>query len=395
MDCLSDSLSFIKPSSTMAVTQRASELKAQGVDILSLSVGEPDFPTPEHIIEAAKEALDRGATRYTSPGGTSSLRRAVAEQSTRVRGVPCDSEQVIITVGAKHAIFEFFQAVLNPGDEVIIPAPYWVSYPDQVRLFDGVPIIAKTSQEDGFLMTVEEFQRLATPKTKVLVINTPNNPTGAVYPKDLLEALVEAATSQGILVLSDEVYRDLVYGPHPHVSPLSTARSELRDRVFVVDGVSKSHAMTGWRIGWGLGNKEIIGGMMKIQSQSTSNPAAVSQAAAECAVKGKEDHLKLWNKEYAKRRTVMCKGLAEIDGIVCPVPGGAFYVLPSVKGVLERMGPDATDVTLCTYLLEDARVAVVPGAAFGAPGHIRLAYAASIATIEDALFRMKSAIDQL
>lgn len=395
MDILADSLSFIKPSPTMAVTQRAAELRSQGVDILSLSAGEPDFATPAPIIEAAKQALDNGMTRYTPAIGIESLRRAVAEQSAEVRGVPCDKDRVIITVGAKHAVFEFFQAVLNAGDEVIIPAPHWVSYPDQVRLFGGVPIIAQTTQEEEFLLTAEEFLRLLTPKTKVLVINTPNNPTGAVYSEDVLAELTEAACAEGVLVLCDEVYRDLVYGNHDHVSPLSVVKSEFRDRVFVVDGVSKSHAMTGWRIGWGIGNPEIVAGMSKIQSQSTSNPTAAAQVAAQAAVEGKADYRKKWNKEYAKRRNAMCKGLSAIDGISCATPDGAFYVFPSVKGVLARMGKNATDVTLSTYLLEEARVAVVPGSAFGVPGHIRLAYAVSLETVEEAVRRIKAALDRI
>ena len=395
MDILADSLSFIKPSPTMAVTQRAAELRAQGVDILSLSAGEPDFPTPDHIVEAAKRALDEGDTRYTPAIGTPQLRSAVAAQSTAVRGVPCDTDRVIITVGAKHAVSEFFQAVLNPGDEVIVPAPYWVSYPDQVRLFGGVPVIAQTSQEHGFLLSKEEFQRQVTPKTKVLVLNTPNNPTGAVYPGELLAELAETAAAQGVIVLCDEVYRDLVYGGHSHVSPLSAVKPELRDRIFVIDGVSKSHAMTGWRIGWGIGHPEIITGMAKVQSQSTSNPSSISQAAALAAVEGKAAYRKKWNKEYAKRRNTLCKGLGAMDGVSCPLPDGAFYAFPSVKGVLSRMGDGATDVTLSTYLLEEARVAVVPGSAFGAQGHIRLAYAVSLEVVEEAVRRIKAALNRL
>jgi aspartate aminotransferase len=395
MDLLADRLNLIRPSSTGAITQRAEELRDQGVDVLSLSVGEPDFDTPSHIFEAAVRALHSGMTRYTSAQGMPSLRRAVAMRSEQVRGVPCREDQVVVTVGAKHALFEFFQAVLNPEDEVIIPAPYWVSYPEQVRLAEGVPVIAQTSMRDGFTLTAQEFNRLKTPKTKVLVINTPNNPTGSVYPKRTLHELVEAAAGAGIWVLCDEVYRDLVYGHKKHVSPLSLARDEQRERVFVVDGVSKSFAMTGWRIGWGIGHPEVIQGMTKIQSQSTTNTATVAQAASLAALTGDTDFLSKWRKHYVKRRDAICGGLSRIEGVECPVPDGAFYVLPCVKTIVERMGDEATDVTLASTLLEEARVAVVPGSAFGAPGHLRLSYATSLEVIEEAVSRMKAVMDNL
>ncbi len=394
MDFLADRLELIKPSSTGAITQRAMELRAQGVDVLSLSVGEPDFDTPPHIVAAAKAALDQGATRYTETPGTASLRRAVAAQSEAIRGAPCDADRVIITAGAKHALFEFFQTVLNPDDEVIIPAPYWVSYPDQVRLAAGVPVIAQTAARDEFTLLPEQFERLRTPRTKVLVLNTPSNPTGGVYARKPLTRLVEAAIGAGVWVLSDEVYRELVYGRR-HVSPLTVARDDLRDRVFVVDGVSKTYAMTGWRIGWGIGHPEVIRGMAKIQGQSTTNASAVSQAAALAAIEGRTDFLAGWKKQYAARRDTLCARLSAIDGIECAVPDGAFYVLPSVRGVLARMGEEATDITLASTLLEEARVAVVPGSAFGAPGHLRLAYATSLERIEEATARMKAVIDRI
>ena len=277
MDRLADRLSAIKPSPTMAMTERAAALRSRGVDIISLSAGEPDFDTPPHIVAAAKKALDEGMTRYTPAPGLPSLRIQVAKQNEAMRGVPTRPEQVIITVGAKHALFEFFQAVLDPDDEVIIPRPYWVSYPDQVRLSGGVPVIAKTSPKEAFNLNLDELSRLKTAKTKVLVLNTPNNPSGAVYPPDRLKALTEAAVSDGIWVLCDEVYRELIYGDLAHVSPLSFVGSDLKGRVFVVDGVSKTYAMTGWRIGWGIGHPDVIKGITKIQRDRKRQQAKVAE----------------------------------------------------------------------------------------------------------------------
>ncbi|MCP4600603.1 MAG: pyridoxal phosphate-dependent aminotransferase [Proteobacteria bacterium] len=392
MDRFSARLSRIKPSATMSITQRASEMRARGIDVISFSAGEPDFDTPPHIIESAKKALDDGMTRYTSVAGIPDLRRAVAEETSEVRGVPCKPEQIIVTVGAKHTLYEFFQAVIDPGDEVIIPAPYWVSYPDQVLLSDGVPVIVKTRAENGFVLTPEAFTKALTLKTKVLVLNTPNNPTGAVYSAKAVEKLTEAAVEAGLFVISDEVYRELIYGDATHTSPLSVVAEDKRDKIFVVDGVSKTYAMTGWRIGWGIGHPDIIEAMSKVQGQSTSNPTAVAQAAALKAITGSKDFLPSWREEYKTRRDTIVEGLNRMQGVTCLKPGGAFYVLPSFKGVIERMGDDATDLALTEYLLEEARVAGVPGSPFGAPGHIRFSYAMSLKAIEEGLHRIEQAL---
>jgi aspartate aminotransferase len=395
MNKLAKRLSSVKPSPTLAVTQRAAELRSEGADVVSMSAGEPDFDTPAHIISAAKQALDDGMTRYTPAAGIPKLRKAVAEENFSVRGIESGNENVIVSVGAKHTLYEFFQAVINSGDEVIIPAPYWVSYPDQVLLAGGVPVIAETHAEDGFVLGADEFKKQLTDRTKVLVLNTPSNPTGAIYSEQEVRELTTAAVDAGVYVLSDEIYRDLIYGDATHTSPLSVVAENKRDLVFVVDGVSKTYAMTGWRIGWGIGDPDLIKGMTKIQSQSTSNPTAVAQAAALAAVEGAKDFLPDWIGEYATRREAICNGLAEMPGVDCLVPSGAFYVLPSVKGVIEKMGKGATDMTLATYLLEEALVAVVPGTAFGAPGHIRLSYATSLNAIQEALSRMKSALSKI
>lgn len=395
MKKLAERLSAIAPSTTGVVTERALALKAAGRDVISLSVGEPDFDTPSHIVAAAKRALDAGETRYTEASGVPALKRHVARVSERDRGVPASIDQIIITVGAKHALFNFFQAVLDPGDEVVVPAPYWVSYTEQVRLAGGVPVIASTSPENGYALTVEALNRLKSPRTKAVVINTPNNPTGTVYDGEGLAALTESAVRDGIFVVSDEVYRALVYGDRPHVSPLTLAPEGMRNRVFVVDGVSKTYAMTGWRIGWGIGDEEIIAAMAKIQSQATSNPASMAQAAAVAALSSPDDFLVAWRAAYRERRDLVVDGLSRMRGVTCGVPDGAFYVLPSVSGVLARMGEGATDVTLATYLLDEAGVAVVPGIAFGAPGHIRISYATALETLKEAIRRMGEAIEKL
>ncbi len=395
MDKLATRLSKIKPSATLSVSQRAGELRAEGVDIISFSAGEPDFSTPPHIVEAAKRAMDDGKTRYTPVAGVPELRRAVAEESARVRDVPCAPDQTIVTVGAKHTLYEFFAAVLNPGDEVIIPSPYWVSYPDQVLLLDAVPVIVETSAENGFVLTPEALQKVLTTKSKVLVLNTPSNPTGGVYSAEQVRALTQVAVDAGLFVLSDEIYRDLLYDGLSHTSPLSVVAEDKRDQIFVVDGVSKTYAMTGWRIGWGIGHPDIIKGMSKIQGQSTSNPTSIAQAGALAAVTGPRDFLAGWVEKYVARRDTIVDRLGKMDGVSCLKPGGAFYVLPSFQGVIDRMGGDADDLRLTTHLLEEARIAGVPGSPFGAPGHIRLSYATSLEAIEKGLERLEEALARI
>ncbi|HUT78167.1 MAG TPA: pyridoxal phosphate-dependent aminotransferase [Polyangia bacterium] len=395
MTQLSTRLDEIKPSPTLAVTQKAQELRARGIDVISFSAGEPDFDTPPHIREAAKAALDRGATRYTAVAGIPELREAVAKESATVRGVPCEPAQVVITVGAKHALFGFFLAVLDPGDEVIVPAPYWVSYPDQVRFAGGKPVIVETRVEDGWVLTPDNLSRAATPRTRALVLNTPSNPTGGIYGREALAALTSRALELGLWVVADEIYRELVYDGFEHFSPLSVVDGAGRSRIFVVDGVSKSFAMTGWRIGWGIGDPDLIKGIAKIQGQSTSNATTMAQHAALAAVTGPRDFLDGWRSEYARRRDVIVAGLERMPGVSCPKPLGAFYALPDVSALVAKLGAGATDVELANHLLEEARVATVPGTAFGAPGHIRLSYATSMNAIEQGLSRMEAAFAKL
>jgi aspartate aminotransferase len=387
-------LDKIKPSVTLSVMQKAQELRNSGADVISFSAGEPDFATPGHIVEAAKKALDNGMTRYTPVAGIPALRQAVAAQSEEVRSVGCKPEQVIITVGAKHALYGFFQAVLDPGDQVVIPTPYWVSYPDQVLLAGGEPVFSKTTAKNNWILTPQDLEKTAGPKTKVVVINTPSNPTGGLYSREATEAITEKALSMGLWIIADEIYRDLIYDGAEHVSPLSVV-SDAAARVFVVDGVSKTYAMTGWRIGWGIGDPDVIKAMSKIQGQSTSNPASMAQAAALAAITTPSDFLPGWLGEYKKRRDVIVKGLDAMPGVECVTPRGAFYVLPDVSAVLERMGGGVTDVDLATLLLEKALVATVPGSAFGAPGHLRFSYATSLDVIETGIVRVGETLAKL
>jgi aspartate aminotransferase len=392
---LSARLDEIRPSPTLAVTQKAQELRARGIDVISFSAGEPDFDTPAHICQAAKAALDRGATRYTAVAGIPELREAVASESAAARGVACDPSQVVITVGAKHALFGFFLAVLDHGDEVIVPAPYWVSYPDQVRFAGGRPVIVGTRAADGWVLTPDDLTRVATPRTRALVLNTPSNPTGGIYDREALAAVASRALELGLWVVADEIYRDLIYDGFEHCSPLSVVEPAGRSRIFVVDGVSKSFAMTGWRIGWGIGDPDLIKGIAKIQGQSTSNATTMAQHAALAAVTGPRDFLDGWRAEYARRRDAIVAGLERMPGVRCPKPRGAFYALPDVSALVAKLGAGATDVDLAHTLLEEARVATVPGSAFGAPGHIRLSYATSMENIEQGLERVQAAFARL
>jgi aspartate aminotransferase len=387
-------LSSIKPSSTLAVTQKAQELKARGVDVISFSAGEPDFDTPPHIVEAAARAMRDGMTRYTAVAGVPKLREAIAAESQRIRGVPCAAKQVIVTTGAKHALYGFFHAILNPGDEVVIPAPYWVSYPDQVLLAGGAPVCVATSAEDDWVLTPAALERAVTPRTVAIVLNSPSNPTGGLYSRDAITAVTRRALELDLWIIADEIYRDLIYDGFEHVSPLSAAAAK-REKVFVVDGVSKTYAMTGWRIGWGIGDPEVIAAMATIQGQETSNAASMCQAAALAAIDGPKEFLAGWREQYAKRRDAMVAGLNRIPGVKCRMPRGAFYALPDVREICARMGGDATDTHVATYLLEQGRVATVPGSAFGAPGYVRLSYATSMGEIEKGLAQMTDALAKL
>jgi len=391
-------LSAVKPSATVAVAQRARELKAQGIDVLSFSVGEPDFDTPAHICEAAKAAVDAGATRYTESRGLIDLRKAICEASAKRRvGVTYQPSEVVVSVGAKHTLFNLALALYDEGDEVLIPAPYWVSYPEQVLLVGASPVIVPTSEEDGFRMTPEALRAAITPKTKALILCSPSNPTGAAYTAQQLRALAEVAAEHRFWIIVDEIYGELVYGGFEQKSIIEVA-PELKDRIIIVDGVSKTFAMTGWRIGWMLAPEYVAKACDKIQGQATTNPTAVAQFAAIAALRGPWAPMEEMRRAFEARRSLIVDGLNAIDGIRCRLPEGAFYAFANVQALIGKQGGGKkleTDLDVAGYLLETARCAVVPGSAFGAPGFVRISYAASNETIREGLGRIGDAVARL
>lgn len=391
-------LSVVKPSATVAVAQRARELKAQGIDVLSFSVGEPDFDTPVHIRDAAKKAIDEGATRYTAARGIVELREAICKVSAERRGgVAHKPSGVVVSVGAKHTLFNLALALYDEGDEILIPAPYWVSYPEQVRLAGANPVILDTTEEQGFRVTPDELRAAITPKTKALLLCSPSNPTGAAYSADDLEALADVARSHDFWIIVDEIYGQLVYEGFEQKSILEVA-PDLRDRIIIVDGVSKTFAMTGWRIGWMLAPDYVAAACDKIQGQATTNPPGVAQYAAIAALEGPWGPMEEMRRAFEERRAIIVDGLNAIPGMSCRLPEGAFYAFTSVKGLIGRRVGDhvlETDLDVAGYLLEEARCAVVPGTAFGSPGYVRISYAASNEMIREGLSRMGEAVAKL
>ncbi|MFZ1864355.1 MAG: pyridoxal phosphate-dependent aminotransferase [Polyangiales bacterium] len=391
-------LSAVKPSATVAVAQRARELKQQGIDVLSFSVGEPDFNTPKHICEAAKQAIDRGASKYTAVRGVPELLNAICEASAKRRtGVHYEPSQVVVSVGAKHTLFNLALALYDEGDDILIPAPYWVSYPEQVRVVGANPVIVETSEEDGFRMTPESLRAAITPKTKALILCSPSNPTGAAYTGDQLAALGEVAAEHDFWIIVDEIYGQLVYGGFDQKS-IAEVAPELRDRIIIVDGVSKTFAMTGWRIGWMLGPAYVAAACDKIQGQATTNPAAVAQYAAIAALQGPWEPMEEMRRAFEARRDLIVAGLNDIEGITCRLPEGAFYAFANVQGLVGKQGGGKkleNDLDVAGYLLEEARCAVVPGTAFGAPGFVRISYATGNDTIREGLKRIGEAVSKL
>jgi len=391
-------LSVVKPSATVAVAQRARELKAQGIDVLSFSVGEPDFDTPAHIREAAKKAIDSGATRYTAARGTVELREAICDASAKRRaGVTYKPSEVVVSVGAKHTLFNLALALYDEGDDVLIPAPYWVSYPEQVRLAGANPVIVQTTEEEGFRMTPEALRAAITPKTKALILCSPSNPTGSAYTGEQLRALADVAAAHNFWIIVDEIYGQLVYGDFDQKSIVEVA-PELKDRIIIVDGVSKTFAMTGWRIGWMFAPEYVTKACEKIQSQATTNPSSVAQHAAIAALRGPSEPMEEMRQAFEARRSIIVEGLNAIDGISCGVPDGAFYAFANVQPLIGKQGGGKTletDIDVAGYLLEEARCAVVPGTAFGAPGFLRISYAASNEMIREGLSRIADAVGKL
>ncbi len=390
---LSQRLGRIQPSATVAITQKGRELKAKGIDVLSFSLGEPDFDTPAHIREAAKKAIDQGATRYTAARGTDELRLAIAARSAKRRGIEHTANEVVVSVGAKHTLFNLALALYDPGDEVVIPAPYWVSYPEQVNFTGATSVIVETTADSGYRMSAAQLEAALTPKTKAVILCSPSNPTGAAYTEAQLKALADVLEPHDCWILVDEIYGELVYGDFQQRSILEVA-PQLRDRVVIVDGVSKTYAMTGWRIGWMLAPEHLANACNKVQGQSTTNPTSNAQVAAIAALEGPQECVSDFRAAFEARRGRLVAGVNAIEGLSCPTPDGAFYVFVNVEPLLGR-GPLATDVDVCSYLLEKAHCALVPGSAFGAPGHFRMSYACSEAQIDDGLGRIQRALASL
>lgn len=389
----------IKPSITLAVTAKAAKLKADGIDVVSFGAGEPDFDTPEHIKAAARAALDKpGVGKYTEVGGILALRKAIAAELSAVHQTTIEPDQVLVSSGAKHSLYNLFMALIDPGDEVLIPAPYWVSYPDMVMLAGGRPVILETKAEDDFAVTAAQVAAACSPRTRAIVLNNPSNPTGAVYTKAQIEALAAVCVEKDLLIISDDIYRQLVYGDAAYHS-IAAVSPEVAKRTILVDGVSKTYAMTGWRIGYTAGPLTLIKAMAKIQGQSTSNPTHISQIATLAALTGPQDCVATMRKAFDERRLEMVKLLRAIPGVSCREPKGAFYAFPDVSAYLGKRSPEGSilddDVQLCDWLVEVGKVAVVPGSGFGAPGFVRLSYACSMANIQDGVGRLAKALATL
>ena len=394
---LAHRMSAVAPSATLAMGARAAKLRSQGVKVFPFSVGEPDFDTPVHIRDAAKRALDAGATHYTAVSGTPELKAAICTAVERDRGWRPSPSQVIVSCGAKHALFNLATALYEPGDEVIVPAPYWVSYPEQVRLFGATPVIIDTREEDGFRVTPELLERALSPRTKAVILCTPSNPTGSAYAQEHLLALAEVLRRHACWIIVDEIYGDLTYDDFRHVS-LPAIAEDLRSRIVVVDGVSKTYAMTGWRIGWSIAPESLTAALDIVQGQSTTNAAAVSQAAAAAALLGPRESVQSMRDIFAARRTRMVEGLRQLPNVSCRMPEGAFYAFARVHDLLGKSwagGTLASDVDVAYWLLDEAKVATVPGTPFGAPGYLRFSYACSEADIDGGLDAMRRAIATL
>lgn len=397
MTQLADRTKLIKPSVTLAIAAKAGKLRAEGVDVVNFSAGEPDFDTPEHIKAAAVEALRKGMTKYTDVKGIEPLRQAVADSYCRDHDLSYRKEDVLVSCGAKHSVYNIFQAVVNPGDEVVIPAPYWVSYSDMALLAGGVPKLIPSDESSGFRITAEQLRAALTPRTRVFVLNSPCNPTGATYSRDELLALTGVLEERDCLVLADDIYDKIIYDGF-QVHNILALCPALRDRTIIVNGVSKSYAMTGWRIGYALGPSDVIAAASKIQSQSTSNPTSIAQFAALEAIRGPQDEVAAMVREFQKRRDIIVERLNAIDGITCRKPEGAFYVFPNIGGLLNKSGRGkklSSPCEIADYLLEEAKVAAVPGEDFGSNAHIRFSYATSLEDIEKGCARIREALRKL
>jgi aspartate aminotransferase len=367
-------------------------MKAQGIDVISFAAGEPDFDTPVPIKRAAIAALEAGDTKYTLSSGTEPLRKAICEKLRRDNGLSYDPNEVIVSVGAKHSLYNLMQAMLDPGDEVIIPAPYWVSYPEQVKLAGGTPVIVEAAEGDGFRVTAAAIEAAITPATRMVVINSPSNPTGATIPQAELQRIAELAVAQDLIVVSDEIYEKLTYDGQRHTS-IASFGAEVKARTFTVNGFSKAYSMTGWRLGYVAGDKTVVAAMGRIQDQSTSNPTSFAQAGAVAALNGPQDAVEQMRQAFEARRDAIVDRLNAVPGVRCVKPGGAFYAFPNVSGLFTAQISNSD--ALAEHLLNEARIAVVPGSGFGAPDYIRLSYATSMELIVEGLNRLEAAAKAL
>jgi len=395
MSILAARLSRVKSSPTMAMSAKARELKAQGLDVIELSAGEPDFPTPANVVKAAEEAMARGETKYTDPDGSPAMKQAVCRKFKRDNNLDYEPSQVTIGTGGKQVLYNALMATLNEGDEAIIPAPYWVSYPDMVLLAEGTPVIVECTQENRFILQPEDLEKAITPKTKWIILNSPSNPTGAGYTHADMKKITDVLMRHPhVWVMTDDMYEHLVYDGFKFCTP-AEVEPGLYDRTLTVNGMSKAFCMTGWRIGFAAGPQELIGAIRKIQSQSTSNPSSISQAASVAALDGPKDFIAEHNEVFKERRDLVCSMLNQAKGLNCPTPEGAFYVYPSCAGLIGKTTPDGkvleNDEDVVAYFLETEGIAAVHGAAFGLSPHFRISYATSTEVLEDACQRIQRA----
>lgn len=388
---LANRVQSLTPSTTLAITAKAKELKAQGLDIIGLGAGEPDYNTPKHIIDAALLSMNEGQTKYTPSAGLPKLKEAIAAKLKRDQGLDYKPSEIAVGSGAKHSLYTLFQAILDEEDEVIVPIPYWVSYPEQIKLADGKPVYIVGTEENQYKITKEQLEQAITDKTKAVIINSPSNPTGMLYSREELAAIGEVCLAHDILIVSDEIYEKLVYGNAKHTS-IAEISPELKKQTIIINGVSKSHSMTGWRIGYAAGDESIIKAMANLASHSTSNPTTTAQYGAIAAYEGTQEPVEEMRQAFEGRLNKIYDKLVEIPGVICIKPQGAFYLFPNVKRAVELTGySNVEDFT--TALLEEAQVAVIPGSGFGAPDNIRLSYATSLELLEAAVERIHSFVN--
>ncbi|MGH8645688.1 MAG: pyridoxal phosphate-dependent aminotransferase [Gammaproteobacteria bacterium] len=391
---ISQRASRVKPSPTLTVSARAAAMRATGEDVISLAAGEPDFDTPEHVKEAAAKAMREGFTKYTAVEGIPSLKKAIVDKFKHDNGLEYSPQQVLVSVGCKHSFYNLAQALLNPGDEVLIPAPYWVSYPDMVLLADANPVVIETSMADQFKLTPQRLARALTPRTRLLVINSPCNPTGGAYTREELRQLGQVLGEHPrVLIASDDIYEHIYWGEEPFVNILGPC-PQLAPRTVVLNGVSKAYAMTGWRIGYAAGPLTLIEAMATLQSQSTSNPVSIAQKAAQAALEGPQDLVREHCRIFRARHDYVLARLQQLPGVECVPCAGTFYVFPDMRGAMARLDNVRSDIELAEFILDKAKLALVPGSAFGAAGHLRLSFATGMETLERAMDRLAHALSR-